>query len=122
MEAKVLIVDDSLVARLSLRNSIKDRQVELKEASSGEAALDLVAAGWQPEVIFLDLTMPGIGGLETLARLRVLLPSARIIVVTADVQTATLEEVRSRGAFDIIRKPADTDLVCGALDRARAER
>jgi len=120
MVTKVLIVDDSLVARMSLRGAIKDCGAEWKEAASGEAALDLVEEGFLPEVVFLDLTMPGIGGMETLRRLKSSSPEARVIVVTADFQPDTLEEIRCLGAFDILRKPADPGLVRGALDRARA--
>ncbi len=119
MDTKVLIVDDSMVARMSLRGAIKDLGVEWKEASSGEAAIDLVEGGYLPTVVLLDLTMPGIGGIETLKRLKQTAPEAKVIVVTADIQARIIEEIRSVGAFDILRKPADAGMIRDAIERAR---
>ncbi|HUX39476.1 MAG TPA: response regulator [Rectinemataceae bacterium] len=118
MDAKVLVVDDSIVARMSLRATLKDLGTETTEARSGEEALALVEAGLAPDVVFLDLTMPGLGGIETLRRLVATRSSLPIIVVTADLQEGTREEVRREGGFDIVRKPADPAIVRDALSRA----
>jgi two-component system chemotaxis response regulator CheY len=102
----ILIVDDSMVARLSLKSSLKESGAELVEACSGEAALDLVDKGLEPSLVFMDLTMPGMGGLEALKLLRSRKPEIKVVVVTADIQSYSLAEVRVAGAFGIVRKPA----------------
>ncbi len=118
MGISVLIVDDSMVARLAIKGFVKESVSTLAEASSGEAALELVEKGLRPDMVFLDLTMPGMGGIEALKGLKSLVPGLKVTVVTADIQSKTLEEVRAAGAFDIIRKPADKAAVLGALSRA----
>lgn len=119
MDTKVLIVDDSMVARMSIRGALKDSGAVWKEAPSGEAALEAIEGGFVPEVVYLDLSMPGIGGMEALRRLKDLAPAARVIIVTADAQSRTLEEIRAVGAFDVLRKPADPGMIRDALERAR---
>ena len=118
MDVKVLVVDDSIVARLSLKSALLDLGVETREATSGEEALALIDAGYAPDLVFLDLTMPGLGGVETLKRLVAARPSLPVIVVTADLQDRTRLEVREAGGFDIVRKPADPAIVRDAVGRA----
>jgi len=115
MGLSILIVDDSMVARMAIRNFLKDTGAALAEAASGEAALGLVDGGLRPDLVFLDLTMPGIGGIETLKALRLRIPGSKVVVVTADVQSKTSEEVSACGAFAIVRKPADKTAVLGLL-------
>lgn len=118
----ILIVDDSAVARLSLKASLRDLGAELVEAGSGEAALDLIIEGLEPSLVFLDLTMPGMGGLEALKTLRSRRPDLKVVVVTADTQSFSLDEVRASGTFGIVRKPAAKGdivaLVAGAWGEA----
>jgi CheY-like chemotaxis protein len=77
------------------------------EADSGETALELLSAGLEPGFICLDLTMPGIGGTETLRRIKEAGYPFPVVVVTADMQRRTVEEVRSLGAADVLGKPVD---------------
>jgi len=121
MGFKVLIVDDSMVARLAIKGIVKDSVDSLAEASSGEAALDLLAGGREPDLVFLDLTMPGMGGIEALKAIRSGHPSVKVAVVTADIQARTLAEVRACGAYEVIRKPADRAAVLALVSRARGE-
>ena len=92
--------------------------METTEAQSGEEALELIKRGYAPDLVFLDLTMPGLGGIDTLKRLHAARPSLPVIVVTADLQDRTREEVREAGGFDIVRKPADPGIVRDAVGRA----
>jgi len=107
MAGSALIVDDSLVARISLKGILKDTGLELSEASSGEAALELLGKGMKPDIVFLDLTMPGKGGIETLRDISASFPGLPVVVVTADIQARTIEMVRDAGAAAVVRKPAD---------------
>jgi len=115
---QVLIVDDSMVARMSVRNALKETGAETKEAACGEDAIALVTGGYAPTLVFLDLTMPGIGGVETLRRLRGLGLSTRVIVVTADVQAATLAQLEGLDPLEVLRKPADKAAIQAAFARA----
>ena len=120
MERIVLVVDDSLVARLGMKNILKDSGFSIAESASGEDALEGIRCGLSPAVVFLDLTMPGIGGIETLRELKRLAPGLPVLVVTADIQQRTLEEAQAAGAFGVLRKPADRTAVLDALARAVA--
>ena len=117
MAGSALIVDDSLVARISLKGILKDTGLELAEASSGEAALELLSRGMKPDIVFLDLTMPGKGGIETLRELSASFPGLPVVVVTADIQTRTIEMVKESGAAAVVRKPADRAEILSALTR-----
>lgn len=121
MGIRVLIVDDSMVARLAIKGIIKDTGASVAEAASGEAALDLVEGGLCPDLVFLDLTMPGMGGIEALKLLKQRRPGIKVAVVTADIQVKTVAEVMSSGAFDVIRKPADKASILDAMARAAEE-
>lgn len=118
MEMKVLIVDDSVVARLAVKGALKESGATLLETSSGEAALELVSSGLAPSVVFLDLTMPGLDGLSTLKALRVAVPGIKVVMVTADIQARTVAELREAGASEVLRKPADRAAVLAAYHRA----
>jgi Response regulator containing CheY-like receiver, AAA-type ATPase, and DNA-binding domains len=117
MQGKVLIVDDSLVARLSLKNILKDTGLALSEANSGEAALTVLGDGAHPDLVFLDLTMPGKGGIETLREIVAAYPSLPVVVVTADIQSSTIAQVEGLGAAAVVRKPADRAEILSVADR-----
>jgi two-component system, chemotaxis family, chemotaxis protein CheY len=117
MLGNVLIVDDSLVARLSLKAILKGTDFDISEAGSGEAALKLLEEGLRPRIVFLDLTMPGKGGIETLRDIKASYPDLPVVVVTADIQARTVEMVRSTGAFAVVRKPAEKAEILSVLDR-----
>lgn len=117
MAGSALIVDDSLVARLSLKGILKDTGLELSEAPSGEAALEFLGKGMKPDIVFLDLTMPGKGGIETLRELSASFPGLPVVVVTADIQTRTIEMVKEAGAAAVVRKPADRAEILSVLSR-----
>jgi CheY-like chemotaxis protein len=90
-----------------MKRCLQDVVCDISEASSGEAALQLLADGYQADLIFLDLTMDGIGGVETLRRIRLDNQQVPVVIVTADVQARTLETVTQLGCSRIVRKPAD---------------
>lgn len=116
MLGSALIVDDSLVARLSLKGILKETELHLSEAASGEAALDILKGGARPDVVFLDLTMPGKGGIETLRDISSSYPGLPVVIVTADIQARTIELVREAGAAAVVRKPADRAEILSVLD------
>jgi two-component system chemotaxis response regulator CheY len=118
MEHRVLIVDDSLVARMAIKSFLKETGASIREAATGEEALAFLADGLSPAVVFLDLTMPGMGGLETLKHIRNEYQDLRVVVITADVQGQTLSDLGELGVTGVIRKPADKTAVLAAYGRA----
>ena len=86
MNQKLLLVDDSGLARRSMRAILEPAGFDVVEAEDGMAALERYFLD-KPDLVILDLVMKGMYGLEVLAKLRELDPEARVIVVSADVQT-----------------------------------
>lgn len=94
----VLVVDDSRVSRLLSRQYILQRHPNwtIAEAASGEEAIEKLQ-GLTPDLILLDLNMPGMGGLAAVEQLRAKCPGARITLLTANVQDATREKATALG-------------------------
>lgn len=93
-------------------------EFEILQAESGEVALTAVQ-GYQPDVILIDMMMPGLTGTETLQRIRQMdhLKDVPAIFMTARAQVSELEELRQHGAADIISKPFDP---MGLADQIKA--
>lgn len=118
--AKIMIIDDSLVARMSLKSCLpKDAGHEIKEGNDGSVAIELYQS-FKPDVTFMDLTMPGIDGITALEEIRKLDPTALIIILTADIQRKTIDKVLELGAFAVAKKPPLREVVIAELDKALA--
>jgi two-component system chemotaxis response regulator CheY len=104
--SKVLLVDDSGLARRRTRRMLEEGGHEVLEAEDGMSALERYFVD-KPDVVMLDLVMKGMYGLEVIAKLREIDPSARIVVLSADVQTSSREMVREAGAAGFLNKPVD---------------
>ncbi len=113
--AKILIIDDSAFSRNSIKKILGSGYVYV-EASSGEQGLEIYPQA-QPDLVILDLTMPGMGGLETLERMRKLAPGARVIIGSADIQTFNRNRTQELGALGFINKPFDKDLFRTMVER-----
>src|SRR3982750_1819887 len=103
MNGKVLLVDDSGLARRSTRRVLEEAGYEVVEAEDGLSALDRFAIE-KPDLVLLGLVMKGMYGLDVLARLREMDPAARVIVVSADVQTSSRDLVQAGGAAGVLKK------------------
>ena len=119
MNAKVLIVDDSALTRRSLRQILEAAGYEVMEAENGLDALERYFLD-KPDVVLLDLVMRGMYGLEVLQKIRELDPQARIVVVSADIQTSSQDLAGEAGATAFINKPFDRAEILSALDVALA--
>jgi two-component system chemotaxis response regulator CheY len=103
-KTKVLLVDDSGLARRSTRRILEQAGYHVVEAEDGLAALERFAVE-RPDVVLLDLVMKGMYGLDVLTKLREIDPAARVIIMTADIQTSSRELVQAAGASGFINKP-----------------
>lgn len=119
MSETVLLVDDSGLARRGTRRILEGSGYRVIEAEDGLAALERYALE-RPDVVLLDLVMRGMYGLDVLTKLRELDPAARVIVISADIQTSSRELVREAGAAGFLNKPVDAEQLLGAVGRALA--
>jgi len=101
---RVLLVDDEVAIRRALRTPLNELGFQTEEASRSEEALHLVRTE-SFDVVLLDIQMPGIGGMKTLARLRALAPRLPILMLTVQDSEEQKVEALECGADDYITKP-----------------
>lgn len=112
---KLLLVDDSSLARRGMRGILESAGFQVIEATDGMVALEQYFLE-RPDVVILDLVMKGMYGLDVLAKLRELDPNVRVIVVSADVQESSQRMVHEAGASGFLTKPIDRDRVLTLLN------
>jgi two-component system, chemotaxis family, chemotaxis protein CheY len=118
MIKKILIVDDSPISRKMLKSCIpKDREYVFFEAANGLDGVEIYKK-IQPDVTFMDLTMPVMDGTTALDEIMKFDNSALVIVSTADVQMKSLAKVADLGAFLVVKKPPTKGNILDALSKA----
>ena len=111
MKGRVLVVDDSALSRRTLRQILEPAGYEVAEAEDGLSALERYFLD-KPDIVFLDLVMKGMYGLDVLTKLRELDADAKVVIVSADIQTSSHELVEAAGAKAFVNKPFDrTDIL-----------
>ncbi len=120
---RVLVTDDEPAIRRALRPPLMELGFQVAEASRGEEALQALRAGVY-DAVLLDMNMPGLGGLETLRRIRAMAPKLPILMLTVRDQEEDKVEALELGADDYVTKPFSTrELVArirAAVRRVRA--
>jgi len=101
---KLLIVDDEIEICEFLKSFFEDRDFKVSVAHDGVRALEQIAL-CQPEVVLLDIQMPGMDGLQTLKKIKELYPKVKVIMVTAVETQEKIEEAMRLGADNYITKP-----------------
>ena len=114
MIKKILVVDDSAMSRRMLRRIVESAGYEVVEAGEGVAGLERYYLD-KPDLVFLDLMMKDMYGLDVLEKLRELDPAACVIIASADIQDSTREMVAAAGANGFINKPFSPEKVLQAL-------
>jgi two-component system nitrogen regulation response regulator NtrX len=114
---EVLVVDDDASVRESLRMVLESAGHAVSEAETGDRALDELGSR-RVDAVLLDINMPGIDGLDTLARIREIAPDTGVIVVTGEATLANAMKAGQRGAYDFIEKPPDRDRLLDVLAEA----
>jgi two-component system nitrogen regulation response regulator NtrX len=117
MSRRLLVVDDESGVRAALRQLLEFEGYEVRVASSGAEALATYEA-WKPELVFMDVKMTGMDGLETLKRLRGRDPSAIVVMISGHATIQNAVEATQLGAYDILEKPLDTDRILVTLRNA----
>ncbi len=115
MAIRVLIVDDHPVTREGLRDALEtSEEIEVAgEAATGEEAVD-AARAQMPDVVFMDVRMPGIGGIEATRRIREASPSTKVILFTIDESRSSMAEAIQAGVSGYLLKDADADELVNA--------
>lgn len=118
---RVLLVDDHRLVRMGIRKILEDAAgIEVVgEAETGEQAIEFVRRE-KPDVVLLDVSMPGIGGLETTRKLLTIHPDLRVIVVSVHVQEPLPAKLMEAGAFGYLTKDCAADEVVTAVRRVHA--
>lgn len=121
----VLLVDDEASFVETLSKRIAKRGLQVSYSLSGQEALDTLKsddAASDVDVIILDIKMPGMDGLETLAAIKRKHPSLEVIMLTGHATVESAIEGMKAGAFDYLMKPCDIDLLLAKIDRAVAKK
>jgi two-component system nitrogen regulation response regulator NtrX len=116
---RILIVDDESGIRQALKQVLEYEDLVVRVATSGGEAITLYPE-YRPHLVFLDVKMAGLDGLETLTRLRDLDPKAQVVMISGHGTIATAVEATQRGAFDFLEKPLDTDRLLVTVRNALA--
>lgn len=117
----ILVVDDEVDFADMLAERLRTRDMHVRTAYDGNQALDRVREA-TPDVVLLDITMPGLDGLSTLEHVKRLSPMTQVILITADSTVATAVAGMKRGACDYLIKPAHLDRVLQAIHEAETRR
>ena len=114
MQHKVLIVDDSKLARMVMASAFRRIRPDwdISEATNAEEALRAISAG-SAEIVLVDFNMPGVDGLELVAKIRKAHPTMPVAVVSANVQDEIIARTRELNAT-FVAKPL-TDEALGAF-------
>lgn len=116
-EFKVLMVDDEEDFVKTLAERMKMRDLDSDVALDGEQALRLVE-DQVPDVMVLDLKMPGIDGMEVLRRVRKAYPQVQVVILTGHGSEKDEAEAKRLGAFAYLRKPVEIEKLIGTLKSA----
>ena len=104
-KAKILLVDDEPGMLRYIRTLLEVEDHDVQTASTGEEAVELVKNGLVPNLVLLDLLMPGLDGLETLEALRKLQPNIKVVMLSCVNDTKKVVQAIRSGASDYITKP-----------------
>ena len=115
----VLVVDDEESVRHVASEILRFLGYSVLAAASGEKGVELVRAGARPDVVLLDLIMPGMNGFQTLQALRAIEPDLPILISTGYADRAASESLVSEGAAGFVNKPYNIETLDKALERSQ---
>jgi two-component system, NtrC family, nitrogen regulation response regulator NtrX len=117
MSRRILIVDDEHGVRAALGQLLEYEGYEVKAVTSASEGLAEYQK-WRPQLVFMDVKMAGMDGLEALKRLRQLDSAATVVMISGHATIQTAVEATQLGAYDILEKPLDTDRILVLLRNA----
>ncbi|MGE0352631.1 MAG: sigma-54-dependent transcriptional regulator [Gemmatimonadales bacterium] len=120
MKHRVMVIDDEPGIREALKQVLDYEGLEVRTCASGTEGI-AVYPEFRPHLVFLDVKMAGLDGLETLSQLKTLEPPAPVVMISGHGTIATAVAATRRGAFDFLEKPLDTDRLLVTVRNALAQ-
>ena len=120
--ANVLLVDDETEFIETFSERLELRNLEISKAFSGEEALEVLDKTHTVEVVILDVKMPRMDGIETLAEIKKKHPLVEVIMLSGHADIASAIDGMKQGAFDYLTKPCDIDQLLSKVTEAAARK
>jgi two-component system response regulator (stage 0 sporulation protein F) len=114
VKEKILIVDDQFGIRILLNEVFQKEGYQTFQAANGLQALDILKKH-DPDLVLLDMKIPGMDGIEILKRMKVIDPDIRVIIMTAYGELNMIQEAKNLGALTHFAKPFDIDDIRAAV-------
>lgn len=119
---KVLLCDDSMLVRKQLREILTEAGVEtILEASNGQEALTQINEH-QPQLVFLDIVMPVLNGIDTIKEINKTTSQAKVVMVSSTGTQAHLKNALEAGAYDFVQKPWKKEQILSILNKVYQDR
>ena len=116
MSKTIMVVDDSPFVSKQIKDIVEDNGYEVTGyAKNGEEAIELYKE-LNPDIVILDIIMPGLNGLETAEILKKQDPDVKILMLSSVCDSGTLDEVKSIGVKYLIPKPLEADVLLASLE------
>jgi DNA-binding NtrC family response regulator len=119
---QVMLVDDEAPFVETMAKRLAKRNLDVKTALSGQAALDTLNQKPGIDVVILDVKMPGMDGLETLQKIKAGYPLTEVIMLTAHATVESAIEGMKLGAFDYLMKPCNMDRLMDIVKEATSKK
>lgn len=113
----ILVVDDDQSINSIFEFILQQAGYKTLTATSGEECLDFFRNGQQIDLVFLDLKMPGLSGIETFRELQKIIPTQLVIMMTGYSVDDLLKEAFELGAYGVIYKPFDVEEVLSVIEK-----
>jgi len=120
--ANVLLVDDESEFVETFSERLELRDLKISKAFNGEEALQALEKNHDLEVVILDVKMPGMNGIETLAEIKKKFPLVEVIMLSGHSTVESAIEGMKKGAFDYLMKPCDMDQIIAKVSEAVAKK
>ena len=119
--AKLLLIDDETDFLDTMARRLKKRDFDILTATSGLESLEVLSInGEKIEVVILDVKMPGMDGIETLAEIKRKYPLIEVVMLTGHATMSSAIDGMKQGAFDYLMKPCDMDVLVEKINEAAA--
>lgn len=120
-QLKVLICDDSVLIRKKLRGSLeKCKCGEIFEAENGLVAVEVVKEK-RPDLVFMDIVMPGKDGIEALEEIMAYNPETKVVMASSAGTKEHLKKALEKGAYDFIQKPISLEAITNLIEKVLKE-
>ena len=122
INTKILLVDDEQGFVDTMSKRLTKRNLDVQSALSGDEALEALKKGANPDVVILDVKMPGKDGIQTLREIKSAYPLVEVVMLTGHATVESAIEGMRLGAYDYLMKPCDMDTLLSKVSEASAKK